>query len=135
MVTRQTALTGIALLLFAGCGLQMSHGSKAMSLQNQVEYTNAFQKAVVACRELNLPVNLSDRETGQVQCGLKATEAEIAGTGYAIDVLVEKEDNVAKRIDVKTKARAGIVSGPTSQSDADNFADKYLAILKREGIQ
>jgi hypothetical protein len=66
---------GVALLFSVGCGLQMSHGGKAISLQNQVEYSNAFQKAVVACRELNLPVISSDKETGQVQCGLKTVEA------------------------------------------------------------
>lgn len=126
---------GIAVLLFAGCGLQMSHGGKAMSLQNPVEYANAFQKAVAVCRELNLPVILSDKDTGQVQCGLKTVETNFAGTGYTVDVLVEKEGDIAKRVDVKTRARSGIYSGPTSQADADNFADKYLDTLKRQGVQ
>jgi hypothetical protein len=72
----------------------------------QWPYADAFDKAVRACRDLNLTMMQSNRDSGQIQCStIGAMEGAVAGKGYWIDVLLDKDRDALKQVDVKTMVR------------------------------
>lgn len=95
-----------------------------------------FDQAVKACRDLDLPVNIANKDVGQIQCGLKSSEVEFFARGYSIDALIEREtDQSVKNVNVKVESRTAAYGGIGTDSDANTVAQRYLAILQRAGVK
>lgn len=123
-------------IALSGCGVVGGRGSIDLAPSAKPPYATVFEAAVKACRELDLPLNVANRDVGQIQCGLKAAQAKFAGIGYALDALIERDTSQAViNVSVKVLARSGATWGVGTDADARVFAERFLAILERAGVK
>ena len=122
----------------SGCGAYFPQGKWTADLAPAAksQYAAVFAAAVKACRELDLPLNLANKDVGQIQCGLKSSEAELFSVGYSLDALIERDtDQVVKNVSVKVLSRSGAIWSVGTDSDATALAQRYLTILQRAGVR
>jgi len=120
----------------SGCAIVGGKGGVELAPTTKPQYTTVFEAAVKACRELDLPLNVANKEVGQIQCGLKSIEARFVGVGYALDALIERDaDQAVKNVSVKVLSRSGALWGVGTDSDANTLAERFIAILQRAGVK
>lgn len=122
----------------SGCGAYFPQGKWTADLAPAAkpQYAAVFDAAVKACRELDLPLNLANKDVGQIQCGLKSSEAELFAVGYSLDALIERDaDQAVKNVSVKVLSRSGLIWRVGTDADATALAQRYLTILQRAGVR
>lgn len=133
-----TPLAAVLCLALSGC-VMLAPGGKArvdLTPTSKPQYATVFDQAVKACRDLDLPVNLANRDVGQIQCGLKSSEVEFFRVGYSVDTLIERDtDQSAKNVSVKVESRTAAHGTVATDSDANALAQRFLAILQAAGVK
>lgn len=128
LVVTSTCLSGCAMM-------PGGKGSVDLNPKSKLNYATTCEAAVKACRELDLPLNLYDKDAGQIQCGLKSSEVHFFSAGYSVDALIEHSGQSVKNINVKVAARNGGYWGLATDSDANSLAQRYIDILRRNNVR
>lgn len=122
----------IALTLLAspGCSLIQIDVRKDIPIEKKVHYEAAFEKAVKACRDIDLELGQINKDAGQVACN---TTYSTFKPYYQLNIFLEKEQDLLKNVDVKVFGGTGGLVPPTNL-DANELIDKYRDALKKLSV-
>jgi hypothetical protein len=102
-----------------------------MTVTNIVKYDDeVFGKAVRACRDINLHINIVSKEGGNIMCN---TDLAIVGATYTLNILLIREKYLLRTIDIKVSSAGSLL--PPSESKARELIEQYFEALRRQGIQ
>ncbi|MCL4537289.1 MAG: hypothetical protein M1610_06845 [Nitrospirae bacterium] len=121
----------ISTLALWACTLIQTQVRKDFYITKQINYADAFEKGVKACRDIDLEIGLSNKDAGQITCN---TTYSTFKPYYELNIFLEKEGGMLKKVDVKAFGGTGGPI-PPSESSAVELIQKYFNALKQLGIE
>jgi len=100
-------------------------------ISKPITYEDAFEKAVQACRDIDLELGTINKDAGLITCN---TSYSTFKPYYELNIFLEKEQNLLRKVDVKIFGGTGGPVPPTN-SEAKKLIEKYFNALKQLGIE
>lgn len=137
MKTRKTALMTLAAVISAcfiifsvGCGGVGARVRQESMMSYQIDYRDAFREVINSCRDLNLVVNRTDKDAGQIACLKMGSFLGLVGAEYIWEIVLEIDKNSKLRnINIKVST-TGPVPGHSDEKFTE-FISQYLAAFKK----
>lgn len=118
------------LLLADGCTLINFTVTKTVPISKQVNYDDAFEKAVKACRNIGIFLKDANKDAGQVNCFTDYPRR----ANYELNVHLDKDGHLLKNIDIRAFGFPGQIL-PPSESGAKVLLEEYTKALRQLEIE